>query len=69
MLAMTGVIQRHLTEENDNIRGKNYKSNLNGTAGFENSYWNTQITFYLETSGGQNSNLYLNVHFSHVSVN
>jgi hypothetical protein len=30
-----------------------------------NSYWNTNISFYLETSGGQNSNLYINVfHFS-----
>ena len=25
-----------------------------------NSCWNIKITFYLETSGGQNSNLYLN---------
>jgi len=25
-----------------------------------NSCWNTKITFYLETSGGQSSNLYLN---------
>jgi hypothetical protein len=30
-----------------------------------NSCWNTKINFYLETSGGQNYNLYLNVvHFS-----
>ncbi len=29
-----------------------------------NSCWKTKITFYLETSGGQSSNLYLNVvHF------
>ncbi len=26
-----------------------------------NSCWNTKLTFYLETSGSQNSNLYLNV--------
>ena len=25
------------------------------------SCWNTKLTFYLETSGSQNSNLYLNV--------
>jgi hypothetical protein len=32
--------------------------------------WNTNISFHLETSGGQNSNLYLNVvHFFNTSVN
>jgi hypothetical protein len=31
---------------------------------------NTNIYFYLETSGGQNYNLYLNaVHFSNTSAN
>ncbi len=35
-----------------------------------NSCWNTKITAYLETSGGQNSNLYLNVvHFFNTGVN
>ncbi len=35
-----------------------------------NSCWNTQITFYLETSGGQNNNIYLNVvHLFNTSVN
>jgi len=34
-----------------------------------NSCWNIKITFYLETSGGQNLNLYLNVvHFFNTSV-
>ncbi len=37
---------------------------------YENSCWNTKITFYLETSGGENSILYLNgVHFFNISVN
>ncbi len=42
------------------------KSSFNGTEHFKNvnSCWNTNISFYLETSGGQRSNLYLNVvHF------
>ncbi len=35
-----------------------------------NSDWNTKISLYLETSGGQNSTLYLNViHFFNTSVN
>jgi len=35
-----------------------------------NSCWNNKITFYFETSGGQNSNLYLNVvHLFNTSVN
>ncbi len=35
-----------------------------------NSCWNTKISFYLETSDGQNSNLHLNVvHFFNASVN
>jgi hypothetical protein len=35
-----------------------------------NNCWNTNISFYLETSGGQNSNLYINVaHFFNISVN
>ncbi len=35
-----------------------------------NSCWNTQITFYLETSGSENSIRYLNVvHFFNTSVN
>jgi hypothetical protein len=28
-----------------------------------NSRWNTKCYFYIEPSGGQNSNLYSNVHF------
>jgi hypothetical protein len=32
--------------------------------------WNTKISFFLDTSGGQNSNLYLNVvHFFNTNVN
>jgi hypothetical protein len=35
----------------------------------ENNGWNTNISFYLETSGGQNSNLYsIVVHFFNTSV-
>jgi len=35
-----------------------------------NNYLNTNIYFYLETSGEQSSNLYLNVvHFFSISVN
>jgi len=35
-----------------------------------NSYWNTEITFCLVTSGGQLSDLYLNVvYFFNTSVN
>jgi hypothetical protein len=35
-----------------------------------NNDWNTSIFFYLETSGGQSSNLYLNVvYFFNASVN
>ncbi len=35
-----------------------------------NNCWNTDISFYLETSGGQNSNPYLKVvHFFNDSVN
>jgi hypothetical protein len=35
-----------------------------------NNYLNTNIYSYLETSGGQSSNLYLNiVHFINTSVN
>ncbi len=43
----------------------------NGTAHFKNvnNHLNTNIYFYLETSGGQSSNLYLNVaHFFNASV-
>ncbi len=36
----------------------------------ENNYLYTNIYFYLETSSGQSSNLYLNaVHFLNTSVN
>jgi hypothetical protein len=36
----------------------------------ENYYLNTNFYSYLETSGGQSSDLYLNVvHFSNTSVN
>ncbi len=44
----------------------------NGTAHFKNvnNYLNTNIDSYLETSGGQSSNLYLNVvHVFNTSVN
>jgi hypothetical protein len=44
----------------------------NGTAQFKNvkNYLNTNIYSYLETSGGQSSNLYLNaVQFFNASVN
>jgi hypothetical protein len=35
-----------------------------------NICWNTNISFHLETSGGKNSNLYLNVvNFFNTSVN
>ncbi len=35
-----------------------------------NSCWNIEISFYSETSGGQNSKLYLNfAHFFNNSVN
>ncbi len=34
-----------------------------------NNCLNTNISSYLETSGGQSSNLYLNVHFFNTSVN
>ncbi len=43
----------------------------NGTACFKNvnNFWDTNISFYLETSGGQNFSLYLNVvHFFNTSV-
>jgi hypothetical protein len=43
-----------------------------GTTHFKNvnRCWNTKITFYLETPGGQISNLYFNVvHFFNTSVN
>jgi hypothetical protein len=33
-----------------------------------NSCWNTKINFYLETTIGQSSNLYLNVVFGLTSV-
>ncbi len=37
---------------------------------FVNSCWNNNNYSYLETSGGQSSNLYLNVvHFLNTSVN
>jgi hypothetical protein len=37
----------------------------NGTAHIKNvnNCWNANFSFYVETSGGQSSNLYLNVHF------
>jgi hypothetical protein len=44
----------------------------NGTAPFEKckQCWNCNISFYLETPGGPNSNVYLNVvHFFNNSVN
>jgi len=43
----------------------NSDGTMNGTVRFKNvnSCWSTDISFYLETSGCQNSNLYLNVHF------
>jgi len=40
------------------------------TSKYVNNYLNTNIYSYLETSGGQSSNLYLKaVHFSNTSVN
>jgi len=45
---------------------------VNGTAHLKNvnNYLNTDIYSYLETSGGQSSNLYLNVvHFFNTRVN
>ncbi len=45
---------------------------FNGTAHFKNvnNCWNTNIYSYLDTSGGQNSNLELNVvNFFNTSVN
>jgi len=51
---------------------KYYKEGNNGTAHFENvnSCLNTNIDPYLETSGGQSSNLNLNVvHFLSNSIN
>jgi hypothetical protein len=47
-------------------RQKVLKTASNGTASFKkvNNCWNTNIHSFLETSGGQNSTLYLNVvHF------
>jgi len=57
-------------------RGAHYwsqrvKCSTNGTVQFKvvNSCWNTNISFDFETSGGQNSNLYLNVvHFFNTRV-
>jgi hypothetical protein len=35
-----------------------------------NIWWSTNISFYLDTSGGKNSSLYLNVvHFFNTSLN
>jgi hypothetical protein len=51
---------------------RTFLTSLNGTAHFKqiNSYLNTNIYSYLETSGGQSSNLYVNfVHFFKPSVN
>ncbi len=48
------------------------KDEVNGTARLKNinNCLNTKIDSYLETSGGQNYNLYLNVvHFFNTSVN
>jgi hypothetical protein len=45
---------------------------INGTMHFKtvNNYLNTNMYSYLETPGGQSSNLYLNVvHFFDTSVN
>jgi hypothetical protein len=52
--------------------GGKLKYRGNGTAHFKNvnNYSNTNIYSYLETSGGQSSNLYLNVvHFFNTRVN
>jgi len=48
------------------------KINSNGMTHFKKckQLYNTNIYSYLETSGGQNSNVYLNVvHFFNASVN
>ncbi len=45
---------------------------INGTVHLKNicNCFNTNMSFYLDTSGGQSSNLYLNVvHFFNASVN
>ncbi len=50
----------------------NITTKINGTVHFKNvnNYLNTDIYFYLETSGGKSSNLYLNVgHFFNTSIN
>jgi hypothetical protein len=54
------------------VYGETSTLNVNGTAHFKivNSCLNTNIYSYLETSGGQSSNLYLNVvHFFTTSNN
>ncbi len=51
---------------------ENYLAKMNGTAPFRNvnNCLNTKIYSYLETSGGQSYNLYLNVvHFFNASLN
>ncbi len=48
------------------------EAGANGTTHFKNvnNCSSTDISFYLQTSGGQNSNLYLNaIHFFNASVN
>jgi hypothetical protein len=45
-------------------RGSNGKARSN-----VNNCWNANIYYYLETYGGQSSNLYLNVHFFNSRAN
>ncbi len=58
--------------DNVNVKQKFQINKFNGKARFKNNtnYLNTNIYSYFETSGGQSSDLYLNVvHFFNISVN
>jgi len=64
-----GLISRHFNTENDYQDLKTVVSAMeHHTFKNVNNFLNTNIYSYLETSGGQSSYLYLNVHFFNTSV-
>ena len=68
---LTRLFTKFLTNvHRNNISAKKYALMEQHTLKNVNNYLNTNIYSYLETSGGQNYNQYLNVvHFFNTSVN
>jgi hypothetical protein len=63
MYKLKGTLTLPNPQKTGSLDYKTFWTIINVTARFKNvsNCLNTNISFYLDTSGGQNSNLYLNV--------